>query len=138
MFRHKNTSLISHKNSIFTPEYFVYLLCLPVFPVSVIDKPLCPVCVHLNLLLGSYINSIARKPVVSRFDYHVNYICRYICQAAHMRRIVSHIPEEWFVNESFYFYFQKDIPNGRNALNRTDNTPCQKTGRKDQSVSISF
>ena len=94
------------------------------FPVSVIDKPLCPVCVHQNLLLGSSINSIARKPVVSRFElrtslllphvcvlsghaqfvsYYVNYICRYICQAAHMRRLVSHISEEWFVNESFYF-----------------------------------
>ena len=24
-----------------------------------------------------------------------------------MRRLVSHISEEWFVNESFYFYFQK-------------------------------
>ena len=28
------------------PEYFVYLLCLPVFLVSVIDKPLCLICIH--------------------------------------------------------------------------------------------
>ena len=62
-------SLISHKNSNFSlPEYFVYLLCLPVFPVRVIDKQLCPVCIHSNLLLGSSINSIPRKPVVSRFE----------------------------------------------------------------------
>ena len=27
------------------PEYFVYLLCLPAFPVSVIDKPLCLICI---------------------------------------------------------------------------------------------
>ena len=39
-------SLISHKTSIFSlPEYFVYLLCLPAFPVSVIDKPLCLICI---------------------------------------------------------------------------------------------
>ena len=30
------------------PEYFVYLPCLPVFPVSVVDKPLCPVCSDLT------------------------------------------------------------------------------------------
>ena len=40
-------SLIFHKTSIFqVPEYFVYLLCLSVFPVSVIDKLLCLICVH--------------------------------------------------------------------------------------------
>ena len=39
-------SLISHKTSIFISIfYFVYLLCLPVFPVSVIDKPLCLICI---------------------------------------------------------------------------------------------
>ena len=43
----KNLSLISHKTSIFSlPEYFVFLLCLPVFPVSAIDKPLCLISVH--------------------------------------------------------------------------------------------
>ena len=30
----------------FTTGIFVYLLCLPVFPVSVIDQPLCLICVH--------------------------------------------------------------------------------------------
>ena len=36
----KNTSLISHKKFYFSlPEYFIYLLCLPVFLASVIDKP---------------------------------------------------------------------------------------------------
>ena len=35
-------SLISHKTSFFHYRiYFVYLLYLPVFPVSVTDKPLC-------------------------------------------------------------------------------------------------
>ena len=37
-------SLISHK-TFSLPEYFVYLLCLPAFPVSVIDKPLCLICI---------------------------------------------------------------------------------------------
>ena len=46
----------------------LYLLCLPVFPASVIDKLLCTVCVHYSLLLGSIINSIARKPVVGKFE----------------------------------------------------------------------
>ena len=55
-----------------------------------------------------------------------------------MRRLVSHISEEWFVNESFYFYFQKDIPNGRNALNRTDNTPCQKLAAKIKAFQSAF
>ena len=42
----KNMSLISHKTFYFLlPEYFVYLLCLPAFPVSVIDKPLCLICI---------------------------------------------------------------------------------------------
>ena len=55
-----------------------------------------------------------------------------------MRRLVSHISEEWFVNESFYFYFQKDIPNGRNALSRTDNTPCQKLAAKIKAFQSAF
>ena len=39
-------SLISHKTSIFHYLNFsVYLLCLPAFPVSVIDKPLCLICI---------------------------------------------------------------------------------------------
>ena len=79
------------------------------FPVNVIDKPLCLICVHYNLLLSSFINSIERKPVVGKFElrmsrplphvyrlsrhaqfvsFCVNYIGKYICQAAHMRRLV--------------------------------------------------
>ena len=73
------------------------------FPVSVIDKPLCLICVYSNLLLGSIINIIASKPVVDKFELrmsrrlphvyrlsrlYVNYICKYICQAAHMRMLV--------------------------------------------------
>ena len=46
-------SIISNKTSIFLlPEYFVYLLCLPVFPVSVIDKPFCLICVHYKIFCG--------------------------------------------------------------------------------------
>ena len=55
-----------------------------------------------------------------------------------MHRLVSHISEEWVVNESFYFYFQKDIPNGRNALNRTDNTPRQKLAAKIKAFQSAF
>ena len=33
-------------------------------------------------------------------------------------------------NLFFFFQFQKDIPNERKALNRTDNTPCQKLAAK--------
>ena len=52
-----------------------------------------------------------------------------------MRRLVSHISDEWFVNESFYF--QKDI-HGRNGLNRTDNTPCQKLAAKIKAFQSAF
>ena len=55
-----------------------------------------------------------------------------------MRRLVSHISEEWFVNQSFNFYFQKDIPDGRNALNRTDNTPGQKLAAKIKAFQSAF
>ena len=63
-------------------------------------------CVHLILLLG-IMNTIARKPVVGKFvlcmsrplphvyrlSRHAHFVsfyhvCKYICQAAHMRRLV--------------------------------------------------
>ena len=40
--------------------------------------------------------------------------------------------------KSFCFYSQKDIPNGRNALNRTDNTPCQKLAAKIKAFQSAF
>ena len=44
---HKNMSLISHKTSIFHyRNVFGNMLCLPVFPASEIDNPLCLVCVQ--------------------------------------------------------------------------------------------
>ena len=53
----------------------------------------------------------------------------------------SHISEERFVylvqNESF-FYIKKDIPDERNALNRTDNTPCQKLAAKIKAFQSAF
>ena len=55
-----------------------------------------------------------------------------------MRRLVLHISKEWFVNESFNFHFQKDIPNGRNALSRTDSTPCQKQAAKIKAFQSAF
>ena len=110
MFGHQTHGPYFSLNFFFSlPEYFVYLLCLPVFPVSVIDKPLCPICVHYSLLLGGIINSIARKPVVGKFElrmsrplphvyhlsrqaqfvsFYVNHIEKFICQAAHMHRLV--------------------------------------------------
>ena len=42
----KNMSLISHNLYFSLPEYFVCLLCLPMLPVSVLDKPLCLIRVH--------------------------------------------------------------------------------------------
>ena len=43
----QNMSLISHKTSIFHyRNVFVNMLCLPVFPASEIDNPLCLVCVQ--------------------------------------------------------------------------------------------
>ena len=43
----KNMSLISHKTSIFHyRNIFGNMLCLPVFPASEIDNPLCLVCVQ--------------------------------------------------------------------------------------------
>ena len=110
------------------------------FPVSVIDKPLCLICVHYNLLLGSIINSIARKPVVGKFElrmsrplphiyrlsrhaqfvsFYVNHIGKYICHAAHVRRLVRTyyvriFPRKglstWCKNESFFFYSRKIFP----------------------------
>ena len=101
-------SLISHKTSIFHYRNILYICSVYLFPVSVIDKPSCLICVHYNLLLGSIINSIARKPVVGKFElrmsrplphvyrlsrhaqfvsFYVNHISKYICQAAHMRRL---------------------------------------------------
>ena len=32
--------------------------------------------------------------------------------------------------DSLVFKFQKDIPNERNAINRTDNSSCQKVATK--------
>ena len=43
------------------------------FPVSVIDKPLCLICVHLNLLLGSIINTTAIKPVVGKLELRMSW-----------------------------------------------------------------
>ena len=130
------------------------------FPVSLIDKPLCLICIHYNLVLGSIINSIVRKPVVSKFElrisrplphvyhlsrhaqlvsFYVNHIGKYICQAAHMHRLVRTylvriFPRKglstWCKTNLFFFLFQKDIPDERNALNPTDNTPCQKLATK--------
>ena len=117
------------------PEYFVYLLCLLVLPVSVIDKPLCLKSVHKYLLLGSIINSIVRKPVVSKFElrmsrqlphvyrlsryvqfasFYVNYIGKDICQAAHMRMLVRTYLDRifprkglstWCKTNLFFFFF---------------------------------
>ena len=53
---------------------------------------------------------------------------------AHMRRLVRTylvriFPRKglsaWCKMNHFFFIFKKDIPDERNALNRTDNTPCQ-------------
>ena len=46
-------SLISHKTSIFLlPEYFIHLLCLPVFPVSVIEKTVMSNMCPLKSIVG--------------------------------------------------------------------------------------
>ena len=134
------------------------------FPVSVIDKSLCLISLHKYLLLGSIINSIVRKPVVGKFElrmsrslphvyrlsihaqfvsFYVNCIGKYVCQAADMPMLVriylDHIFPRCKTNLFlFLILFQKYIPDQRNALNRTDNTPCQKLARKMASVSISF
>ena len=105
----KTCPLFLIKPSIFHYRNILYICCLPVFPVSVIDKPLYLISAHKYLWLGSIINSIVRKPVVGKFElrmsrplphvyrlsrhaqfvsFFVNYIGKYICQAAHMRMIV--------------------------------------------------
>ena len=68
----KTCPLFLIKLIFFTTGIFVHLLCLPVFPVSVIDKPLCLICVHQNLLLGSIINTTAIKPVVGKFELRMS------------------------------------------------------------------
>ena len=40
--------------------------------------------------------------------------------------------------KDFFFKFQKDIPNERNALNRTDNSPCQKLATKIKAFQSAF
>ena len=40
-------------------------------------------------------------------------------------------------NKSF-FEFKKDIPDERNALSRTDNTPCQKLATKIKAFQSAF
>ena len=37
-----------------------------------------------------------------------------------------------------FFKFQKDIPNERNALNRTNNSPCQKLATKIKAFHSAF
>ena len=37
-----------------------------------------------------------------------------------------------------FFKFQKDIPNERNALNRTNNSPCQKLATKIKAFQSAF
>ena len=61
------------------------------FPVSVIDKPLCPVCVQLNLhvLLGSIMNSIARKPVVVKFELCVSQPLPHVSRLSRHAQFVS-------------------------------------------------
>ena len=125
------------------------------FPISVIDKQLYLISLHKYLLLGSIINSIVRKPVVGKFElrmsrplphvyrlsihaqfvsFYVNCIGKCICQAAHMRMLVRIYLDRIFPRCKTYLFFiilfQKYIPDERNSLNRTDNTPCQKLARK--------
>ena len=120
------------------PEYFVYLLCLPVFPVSVI---------------GSIINTTAIKTVVGKFELrmsrplpHVNRLCRPAigsCAYAQASQdlLSSHISEERFVylvqNESFFFNSRKIFPT-KEMHTIALIILHVKTGYKDQSVSISF
>ena len=120
------------------PEYFVYLLCLPVFLVSVI---------------GSIINTTAIKTVVGKFELrmsrplpHVNHLCRLGLVTAHMRRLVRIYLVRIFPRKGLstwcktnhFFYFKKDIPDKRNAHNRTDNTPCQKLATKIKAFQSAF
>ena len=40
--------------------------------------------------------------------------------------------------KDFFFKFQKDIPHERNALNRTDYSPCQKLATKIKAPQSAF
>ena len=46
----------------------------------------------------------------------------------------------YLVQKAFFFQFQNDIPNERNALSRTDNTctPCQKLATKIKAFNSAF
>ena len=65
---------------------------------------------------------------------------------AHMRRLVRtylvHIfPRKGlstWCKTNHFFYIKKDIPDERNALNRTDNTPCQKLAAKIKAFQSAF
>ena len=40
--------------------------------------------------------------------------------------------------KDFFYKFQKDIPNERNALNRTDKSPCQQMAAKIKAFQSTF
>ena len=43
-----------------------------------------------------------------------------------------------FWSKKIFFKFQKDIPNERNALSRTDYSPCQKLATKIKAFQSAF
>ena len=49
-------------------------------------------------------------------------------------RHVTHVLNQ----KDFFFKFQKDIPDERNALNRTDYSPCQKLATKIKEFQSAF
>ena len=66
---------------------------------------------------------------------------------AHMRRLVrTYLVRIYFrgkvcllgAKRIIFFKFKKDIPDERNALNRTDNTPCQKLATKIKAFQSAF
>ena len=65
---------------------------------------------------------------------------------AHMRRLVRTYLVRIFPKKGLsawcktihFFKFKKDIPDERNALNRTDDTPCQKLVTKIKAFQSAF
>ena len=145
----KTCPLFLIKLLFFTTGIFVHLLYLPVFPVSVIDKPLCLICVHQNLLLGSIINTTA----INRSSVNSNCACPDRCRmyiacldlrlvTAHMRRLVRTYLVRIFprnglatwckTNHFFKIFPTKEMHSIALIILHV------KNGHKDQSVSISF
>ena len=98
-------------------------------------------------------NTTGIEPVVGKFDTRMpRPLCMYMAcldlrlVTAHMRRLVRTYLVRIFPRKGLstwcktndFFFNSRNIPDERNALNRTDNTPCQKLATKIKAFQSAF